>query len=404
MGGTSVKTNSVSQYKSQGAYPQVAEKLSWEKIDAFPIKRVDMTEEEMRQLVVDFYIFSKSFVWVADDEYTYRLAEGYDPITLNKGELYSGFPYISKGSNNVYRMMDYMDPETGVVNIKAAGENHMLLGNQCSLSCQWAWARVIKSMKDGWTQEITKKNGYIPVGPYTYPEDLEEYTKEYSQRTVAQENGEEIMFRSYAQLKPGDGLVKYAHVIMCTGVPHIEYTADGAIDPELSYVPMSDQTRTTGWKPYTNESGDNYKMCGNINKHYRFQYLFDKGYLPFTFKEYSGEAPIEETVVTFSHAGKTITKEQLFGATVTSNYLLSDIYASVTDSKGNEVYRLAVRAKQPAVRELRFAETVIVNNSNTASVWGSWDNISADETYTVQIIAQLGTGERPTLWEGKLAK
>ena len=30
--------------------------------------------------------------------------------------------------------------------------------------------------------------------------------------------------------------------------------------------------------------------------------------------------------------------------------------------------------------------------------------LAADGDYTVKVYAQLGTGERPTLWEGKLAQ
>ena len=395
---------SVSQYKSRGEYPRVANKLTWESINAFPIKRADMTEAEMRKLVVDFYIFSKSFVWVADDDYTYQLAKGYDPITLKKGGVYAGFPYISLGSNNVYRFMDYMDPETGVIDIKAAGANPRIFGNQCSMTCNWAWARIINSAKCCWTEDMVKKNGIVPVGPYTYAEDLEELTKEYGTKQIVQENGLDIMSQSYAQLKPADGLVKTGHVILCTELPHVEYTPDGAIDPERSYILISDQTRATGWKPYSNNSGDNYEMCGNINRQRTFQYLFEKGYIPFTFKEYSGDAPIEETEVSFSHTGRTITKEQLFNAKITTNFSLLDIYAMIFDSEGNEVYRLAVRARQACVEELQFSENAIVKGVNMASVWGSLNDLSAEKDYTVQIVAQLGTGERPTLWEGKLER
>ena len=164
---------------------------------------------------------------------------------------------------------------------------------------------------------------------------------------------------------------------------------------------MSDQTE--GWTTgLNNEQGDVFDRTGNVNRKMTFEELLEKRYLPFTFKEYSGEDPIEETEVTFSHTGETITKQQLFDSKVTTNYSLSDIYAVITDTDGNEIYRLAVRAKFSVVQELQFAEEIIIDDCNTVSVWGSWDNIYKNTEYNVQIIAQLGTGERPVLWEGKL--
>lgn len=404
-GDTTGETTSVSKYESPEGYPEVTEKLSWEKIDSFPIKTADMTEEEMRQLCVDFYNYSKSFVWVSSADYRYFISDEYGYGNLKDGMIYAGFPYVSLASNSIYRMMDYMDPETGVINVTAAGENPMLFGNQCSLSAYWGWARVINSVTKCYTKDVVQKNGFVPIGPYTYDENLEYFSQEYGTGKVIEDNGAETMYQSYAQLKLGDGLVRNnpgGHVIMCTATAHVEYGADGKISPTLSYILMSDQT--TSWSNATNESGDSYQYTGNINTKMTFEKLLDRGYVPFSFKEYSGADPIEDTEVAYSHTGETITKDQLFSSKVTTNYALSDIYAVFTDSKGNEVYRLAVRAKLPVVQELQFAEEVMVDEGNTASVWGSLDNLSADEEYTVQIIAQLGTGERPTLWEGKLAQ
>ena len=35
-------------------------------------------------------------------------------------------------------------------------------------------------------------------------------------------------------------------------------------------------------------------------------------------------------------------------------------------------------------------------------IWGNLDKLDPAKSYTVKVYAQLGTGERPTLWEGKL--
>lgn len=74
------------------------------------------------------------------------------------------------------------------------------------------------------------------------------------------------------------------------------------------------------------------------------------------------------------------------------------------DSKGNEVYRHAVRAAYPCILELDIVKTSPADDKDCVTVWGSLNTLSAEESYTVSIVAQVGTGERPTLWEGKLAQ
>ena len=94
----------------------------------------------------------------------------------------------------------------------------------------------------------------------------------------------------------------------------------------------------------------------------------------------------------------------LLKSKVTCNYALSDVYAVITDSKGNEVYRHAVRAAYPCILELDIMKTSPADDKDCVAVWGSLDTLSAEESYTVSIVAQVGTGERPTPWEGKLAQ
>ena len=48
-------------------------------------------------------------------------------------------------------------------------------------------------------------------------------------------------------------------------------------------------------------------------------------------------------------------------------------------------------------------ETKIYRNGTTYT-WGNWDDLTADGDYTVKIEVQLGTGERPVVYEGKLAQ
>lgn len=59
----------VSVYHSGDGYDTVNDILTWDKINAFPIVSDDMTIEEGRKLVVDFFRFCKTVVWIPNDHY-----------------------------------------------------------------------------------------------------------------------------------------------------------------------------------------------------------------------------------------------------------------------------------------------------------------------------------------------
>ena len=132
-----------------------------------------------------------------------------------------------------------------------------------------------------------------------------------------------------------------------------------------------------------------------------FMQLYNGSYLPFTYEEFLGTDPVEETECNYSHQGETITLEQIYGSELTCNYSISDLYAHVYDSKGNEVFKIASRAYAAGRKKLTFADT---ESFKTVFTWGDAESLSGEESYRVKIVAQLGTGERPTLWEGKLAQ
>ena len=388
---------SVSAYKAEGEFTEVHNKLTWEGINAIPQKRKDMTTQEMREMVVQFYLYSKNVVWVAGSDLTYTVNTSLGRNTLKTGTVYGGLPYVSLGSGNVYRMMDYLDEEKGVLDVANAGKVDTLFGNQCSISTFWAWGRAINSAKYCYSYDVVVANDFMRVGPFTYDETWPDFQGGRGTTAILAQNGEALMFESYGQTKLGDGMVhcdQSGHVIMLTGETVVVRDANGKIDPEKSYLVYSDQN--TPWKVETNDKGDTFNYTSGMNKQMTFAKAFEKGYIPFTFKEFHGLDPIEDTFVEFTHKGETITREQLFSSKVTANYSFSDTYVEIFDEKGNEVYKLAVRATVPSIYELEYKES-----GDNVCVWGTWDSVKSG--YTVKIYSQLATGERPTLWEGKIA-
>ena len=379
-------------------YPEIEDKLTWEKINSFPIKTSNMTEQEMRKLCVEFFRFTKTALWTpnADKKYIRNSKGTVDEIL--KGSVYGSLPYVGLGSGTIYRMMDYLNEETGVLDIARAAQSPTLFGNQCANGAYVAWGRLINSVDASMaTSNMVVSNGYVRVGPYTYDDDRGKFMEEDNTVSICKANGEQIMFQSYAAMQPADGFVQYTtagHVMMCSSVPHVEYI-DGTdqIDGEKSDLYIIDQHQK--WVEGTNESGDTFLHKNYLDRKMSFQQLFSGSYLPFTFAEFLGTDPIEETECSFSYTGDTITVKDLFAGKVTANYGISDIYAIVKDASGKEVYRHAVRSKNSSERAL-----IMVRNSDNIDKWGTLD-ISNGE-YTVEVVAQLLTGERPTIYQGKL--
>ena len=381
-------------------YIPVYGKLTSEKVFSFPIKTSDMTVDEMRKLCVDFFRYSKGALWIPNE--TVGVPINYAGTTLDemtKGMVYGGLPYIGNGGcSSVYRMLDYYNEENATLDIRrAVGTFPGLFGNHCSGAAYWGWARVINSADYEYCAQMTHTRGFLRIGNYTYDDKIPEFSSGYRTTQICEENGANTMFECYALMKPADGLVYYTtggHVIMCSAEPHVERLPDGSIDPNKSYMYILEQGQA--WKEYTSAEGDFFQAKESIDKKVSFLYLFDHDYIPFTFAEFLGADPVEETECSVDLSGDSVTKEQIFGATIKSNYAISDAYVLISSEKGL-IQKYMVKATTVHVMELPLDES-----GNNVDVWGEPDLSKGD--YTVQIVAQLGTGERLTLYTGKLAK
>ena len=397
---TPEKKDPVSKYTAKGEWTTLNDPLSWEDLNAFPIKSEDMSIDDARQLCVDFFRYTKTATWIPYDNFSYwHNNEHTNALEQTAGVVYGGLPYIYVSSGSIYRIMDFMDEEKGVVDISELTVNPHLYGNQCSIGAYWGWARVINSAKYNWTQGMVESRGFLPLGPYTYDKSMPAWSDTNRTTTVTAENGEQTMFESYALLKKGDGIVYYTtagHVVMISEDAHVVRNADGTIDGQQSYVKVIDQT--SGWSTATNAAGDTYNYEANVDAKWNFMTLFER-YVPFTYAEWLGTDPIEKTEITCSHTGDTITVDEIYGTKVTCNYGLSDLYVMIYDAAGNEVFKTVSRAGEAGIMSLKVSKA-----PGDSYTWGSLEDLDPSQEYTVKIVLQIGTGERPTVWEGKLAQ
>ena len=105
---TTPDTTPLVNFKADDAsYPTINQKLTWDAINAIPIKNEDMTVEEMRQLCVDFMNFSKTAMYIPNDYLGFEKNNKGTADEMVRGQIYAGLPYIGGGGcGNVYRLMD----------------------------------------------------------------------------------------------------------------------------------------------------------------------------------------------------------------------------------------------------------------------------------------------------------
>ena len=371
-----------------------------EQIDAVPIATADMTVDEWRQICLDYFKLQLEIPWTPDRDFTFQYKTTGVSMSREAGVGYAGLPYVSGAYGNLYRFMKYYDSKTGVVSVEGEDQEFAdLIGNQCSNGAGWAWARVINNTTFQSTVSMTQARGCIKLGPYEYDTSIWEFT---STRSICVENGEQIMYQSYALWQPADGMVYYhrtGHVQMVASKPQIVYLENGEIDGDASTVCIIDQTSKDGKMTYlqTEQNGELWQQ-GNTSKEMTFKELFDKGYIPFTFAEFIGEGEFEKSEVTVS--GYTLPESgvvlsELAQGTVESNYLVSDVRLCFKNKRGKEITTVWCpidRAKSYSYSlENAFSDEKIADMAKKKGA-------------TVDIIVRIGTGEKVTIYSGTFSQ
>lgn len=459
------------------------ERLRRADVEAFPVVTEDMPIAERRQLAIDLFHLQLTFQWKSNMEIKdYHMTYGKKRKTISPLYIYGGTPYQSKGTGNLYRWLEYYDEETGVMDLERAfaenggyGEENgayideeyrggylykkyrcmMTFFNQCSWGSFWGWGRTVNSASFNGTAYMTLTNGFIPVG-YTYPnmdkldcfgiETANNPTK-YDTVNVIQDwnaqNGEDGMFKCYAQLRPADLLVSSGHTMMVREV-QLKKLPDGSIDYANSIVVCLEQPEA--WRPEQILHGTYLYYQGEWEIPYTFAKLQEQTYIPFTFAEYLDPAVEEDkklldlyTAYAVAPYGsryklfdftrdevramcgasveksriftnlpeslKEMTFQQLDEMVLGSNYPISDVFVTVKDKDGKVLKENVYRTMNVSLREMRMKDN---NSTWTKDADGNYLTMTegirelATGENTLEIRVQLSTGEKPTVFSGSL--
>lgn len=264
--------------------------------------------------------------WQTEDSFSYSKS---GPLNNREfqyapGNIYAGILYTSANAG-LFQFMEYYNQKTGTLGYTGS-TNQMVgdIGVSCADAVLWAWSTVCTSIYGPfYPNAMVYKNGYIPVGDYTYDYDLMTYAYLPTLRIV-NDNGKDVMVNAYAQVLPADALLSSTdnHTMMAIEAAHVEYLDDGSIDTENSYIMIQDQ-RAGGeaWKQ-TDEAGNTLYYSGRTSAKYTFNTLLEKHYIPVTAAEFIGEKAYEAATVSISN--ETCNSiEALRDTSVESNYPLA---------------------------------------------------------------------------------
>ncbi len=368
---------------------KVAQPLTWEDICAIPVAEDSMTEEQLRQICMDFMRLQLSVCYTPSDTVTFK--NGSKEKTLYYDTVYAGLPYVSSSRGNIYKLMEFYDSDNGMLDVSKPNIMN-IIGNQCSASTFWAWARVCNTAVHNNTRAATKVNGCLPVGPYTYDEKMDAFGAVTTNK-ICEANGEQVMYQSYAQVKPADGIVNFleaGHVRMVCAQPQVVYLPDGSIDGANSTLTYMDQAAK--WWQGTQPDGTPCEVQGGIDVVISFNKLYTDGYIPFTIAELNKEDPVEKAEVSTTLTGDSVTFSQLQKESVTSNYAISHIKVVIKDAAGKTVFN-----------EILFGETIpVFEQKINLSAWYGECKALADGNHTVCLEVTVGTGEVFEIYNGTL--
>lgn len=296
--------------------------------------------EELRETAVRAMADLLTIQWTPAYNVSYYNVAGRDKqFDYIAGTPYGGLLYTGAGSG-LFQFLEYYNTETGLLNYPGTGDElRKAIGSGCADSLLWSWGTVANSFSSGYYPSVmVQKNGYLPVGDYTYNADIKSYYL-ISTKEIIEKNTTAVILDAYTKVLPADALVSSSadHAMMVIQKPVVEHNPDGTINTKNSYVLIQDQRGGRTSKEFYEVKDGNTTVYFNSGMGLKmtFETLLDKEYIPITIAEFTGKKPYEKAVV--STQDKTCEKfKDLQNVMIESNYPIALISAVLVDKKGTE--------------------------------------------------------------------
>lgn len=319
--------------------------------------------EERRTLCEQNARWQASFRWTPAETFQYTIGKSQglsidlqtnavDVVTMKKGTIYEGIPYTAGvGSGYSFTKTAVGTTEDGVMILDLNSDllggsnrqelyNVARLGNNCADYIFWAWSMVDSEICYTDTLNMVPLNGCVLVGDYDLQANVLSNTP-----FIVQSNGQQRMFKAYAELQKADGVVHInasgaGHAMMVVrNVPY--YRDDGSIDGAKSYITILEQN--SGCERYQQSTyvdpvtGKVIVRMQDLDVVFTYDRLAQLGYLPITCKALVDPSPLAEEKITDSIPVEEQSIDTLYKGVFTCPYRISHVTIRVADKDGNVV-------------------------------------------------------------------
>ena len=330
-------------------------------------------EGDYREIVYNYMLSMANYKWVAGEDFAITWKEQGDfgvNLQFKKGETYYGLPY-SESRSSLEQFSLFVEEGGSFTSDTYYYEE--IIGNHCSSSMGLAYQQLIDFPYAGSLKSVGDRRGVIKlIDGLEQPEG--ETTKSWYSSDVISLNGED---KIYTKMGRGDILGKFiktsGHSRMVSKV-EVFKTAAGKFVPSRSYVYCIEQTNAF-------EGGSDRKSTWWIDHKYTFKELIDTQFIPLTLEIFHNGESLEDAYIAFDAKNSPDTIKKVINGTVSSNFPLSYVRATVTD-KDNKVVG--------EIYEYKFDKTYKLNLKTR------YDKLNIGKleagTYTYTLHAGIGRG------------
>lgn len=326
-------------------------------------------EVNLRQMVVDYMYAMANVKWKAGTTIDYS-KKGASSLKYESGKTYLGIAY----NNNKTGLEKFASTiNSAQVFNPSTTDWDQMPGNSCATSIEHAWQQVSTTVEYGWSYDMMpyfSYSGVIGIGDI----DWSIYNGKHT-ATIIDRTPEQVVYEAYALMLPADCLVRYldtgGHALMVTKNPTIVRKSDGSIDPDNSFLYLTDQNNTLNKKR-------EYPSSWTLDRKVSFKSCRNDLYLPVTIAELRDGKTLVPTASVASGLLPATLANNNFNGTVKANYCMNEVRA--------EVYRDGILVRR--VSDYPYTKTYSLANLNSAL------NLAAlsSGNYQVKVIAEFGLG------------
>ena len=328
-------------------------------------------EVDLRQVVVDYMEAMASVEWTAGPLIDYT-ADGFSKLVYEPGQKYYGVVY-NNNANGFENFLKVLDESNTYIGEDVSWDHSP--GNSCATSIEHAWQIVSPTVEYGYSADMMPyytNTNVAAIGNIAW----NTYNKSNTSKSVLKNTSKEDVMEAYAQMQPGDALVRYldkgGHALMLTAEAKVVRNDKGEVLPAKSYLYLTDQNSLLN-------NDRKYPSSWNLDAAVSFTRAYMDGYLPVTIPELrDGKTPVPDIDFVDGPTERDLEMSTLNGL-ITSNYKVMTVRAEIT--KGKNV--VASASYHPYAKE--------VNLDEISPELKMWELPEGKYTLTVTVEAGLGS-------------